>query len=270
MKELKNNVGLETKAVGVLIDKMMKKGTTYDELEKVLAYLIKAAIADDAFLELRKLGEEIDIKEICAKYIESDNKLNSEVLYAGRYPWESVRKESNDIVIYREDTMIVKTTDIKVGDMILVELTGIGVFTATAHKVTTDEVLFIMNEHISSRPMNGLQEWLDTVVYDAFSEGLRKRIKNITIPSVGQVFGWENEWCRKTFERDSDEQLPLMKHRRNRVAYLNNENEWGWLRNRTKPEVSSADFAFVFNFGYAGCANASYSCGVRPEFTLVK
>lgn len=270
MKELKNNVGLETRAVGVLIDKMMKKGTTYEELEKVLAYMIGAAIADDATLKLRELSDKTGIREICEKYIGPDNKPNPEVLYAGRYPWENIKKDSNDILIYREDTMKVKTTDVKVGDKILVELTGIGVFTATAHKVTDKEVLFIMDEYITSKPMDGLQEWLDTVVYDAFPDDLKKKIKNITIPSVGQVFGWEDEWCKEVFERDSDEQLPLMKQRRNRVAYLDNEIECGWLRNRTKSEVSSASFARVNLIGGAYYLNASNSYGVRPEFTLVK
>ena len=92
---------------------------------------------------------------------------------------------------------------------------------------------------------HGLQEWIETSVYDAFPEELKSRVKNLTIPIVGQVFGWDDEWCQKTFVRDSDEQLPLMKERRNRVVYLDNDHECGWLRNPTKREISSADFAYV-------------------------
>lgn len=67
-----------------------------------------------------------------------------------------------------------------------------------------------------------------------------------------------------------DEQLPLMKLRKNRVAYFNNECEWGWLRNAIKKEYSSASFALVVNGGGADYLNASGSSGVRPAFRLKK
>ena len=118
--------------------------------------------------------------------------------------------------------------------------------------------------------MYGLQEWIETSVYDAFPEELKGRVKNLTIPTVGQVYSWDNEWCRKTFVRDDDEQLPLMKEIRNRVAYLDNNCEWGWLRNSTKREFSSASFAVVGARGCAHSCHASNSSGVRLEFTLVK
>lgn len=123
--------------------------------------------------------------------------------------------------------------------------------------------------YIASKPMYGLQEWIETSVYNAFPEELKGRVKNLTIPTVGQVFSWDDEWRRKTFVRDNDEQLPLMKERRNRVAYLDNDYEWGWLRNSTKREDSSAAFASVSSNGFAYYYGASYSLGVRLEFTLV-
>ena len=76
---------------------------------------------------------------------------------------------------------------------------------ATAHKVTANEILFITDEYIALRPMYGLQEWIETSVYNAFPEELKGRVKNLTIPTVGQVYSWDNEWCRKTFVRDDDE-----------------------------------------------------------------
>lgn len=84
------------------------------------------------------------------------------------------------------------------------------------------------------------------------------------------MFGWDDEWNRNYFEADNDKQLPLMKQRRNRVAYYNNECECGWLRNATKKEFSAACFALVGNVGNAGYDSASYSYGVRPEIWLVK
>ena len=61
-----------------------------------------------------------------------------------------------------------------------------------------------------------------------------------------------------------------MKNRRNRVAYFNNECEWGWLRNAMKKEYSSASFAIVNDGGDADYISASYSDGVRPAFRVVK
>ena len=84
------------------------------------------------------------------------------------------------------------------------------------------------------------------------------------------MFGWDDEWDRDNFERDDDEQLPLMKLRRNRVAYYENEISCGWLRNATKKNVSSAFFALVNSSGDTNCNNASGSFGVRPEFWLVR
>ena len=78
------------------------------------------------------------------------------------------------------------------------------------------------------------------------------------------------QWDRDHIEADGDEQLPLMKQRRNRVAYYKNDCEWGWLRNATKKEFSSAYFARVGSCGYTNYLSASYSNGVRPEFWLVR
>ena len=61
-----------------------------------------------------------------------------------------------------------------------------------------------------------------------------------------------------------------MKQIRNRVAYYKNDCEFGWLRNATKKEFSSADFARVFRSGVTACYDASDSIGVRPEFWLVR
>ena len=61
-----------------------------------------------------------------------------------------------------------------------------------------------------------------------------------------------------------------MKQRRNRVAYYKNDCEFGWLRNATKKEFSSAYFAYVYYDGFTDFNCASDSHGVRPEFWLVR
>ena len=175
-----------------------------------------------------------------------------------------------------------ETKMVAIGDQVMVSLAEIGDFTATAHKITDKGVLFIFDEYVTSRPMNNqksneggyeksdLKKWIDTVLLAAFPETLKSRIANLSIPTVGELFGHDDEWDNEHFEPDEDEQLPLMKERRNRVAYLNDEWEWGWLRNAVKRSVSSANFALVTGDGSTSCAYASNSDGVRPEFWLVR
>lgn len=172
--------------------------------------------------------------------------------------------------------------DWNVGDQTTIPLTGMGEFTATAHKVTDTATLFIFDDYVAQRQMNekntnegsynasDLKKWIESDLLNAFPEWLRNDIFGLSIPTVGELFGHGNDWNSDTFELDNDEQLELMKLRKNRVAYFNNECEWGWLRNATKKEVSSAGFAFVNYLGSAACYNASHSYGVRPEFWLVK
>lgn len=172
--------------------------------------------------------------------------------------------------------------DIKVGDKMMVPLGKLGNFTATVQKVTNDNVLFIFDDYVAKRPMNedddnaggysqsDLKKWINAELYNMFPAVLKQRMTGLSIPTLGEICGWDDEWDRSHIEADGDEQLPLMKQRRNRVAYYKNDCEWGWLRNATKKEFSSADFAFVDDYGFTDCDYASTSYGVRPEFWLVR
>lgn len=182
-------------------------------------------------------------------------------------------------VLRRQET---ETKEIMVGDQILVSLAELGDFTATAYKITDKGILFIFDEYVTGRPMNSkntnkggyeksnLKDWIDSVLLEAFPDELRNRIADLSIPTVGELFGHEDEWDNEHFESDTDEQLPFMKERKNRVACLNNEWEWGWLRNATKLKSSGPCFAIVNADGITGYLNASRSFGVRPEFWLVR
>jgi hypothetical protein len=172
--------------------------------------------------------------------------------------------------------------DAEVGDNTLIKLDGLGEFTATVHKVTDDKVMLIFDDYVVKRPMNesstnnggfeasNLNKWLYTEFVKALPYSIRVRLTDVTIPTVGEMFGWDDEWDRNHFEADNNKQLPLMKQRRNRVAYYDNGCEFGWLRNATKKEFSSAHFAIVSHSGYASGSYASNSLGVRPEIWLVK
>lgn len=172
--------------------------------------------------------------------------------------------------------------DAEVEDKTTIKLDGLGEFAATVHKVTDDKVMLIFDDYVAKRPMNesgtnkggfedsDLNKWLHTEFVKALPYSIRARLTDVTIPTVGEMFGWDDEWDRNHFEADNDKQLPLMKQKRNRVAYYNNECECGWLRNATKKEFSSAYFAGVNGDGNAGYHSASNSLGVRPEIWLVK
>lgn len=176
----------------------------------------------------------------------------------------------------------IDTANIQVGDQMVIPLAELGEFTATAHKVTDEGVMFIFDDHVTRRPMNNrdtnkggfeksdLKKWMDTVLFMAFPEELRDKIYGLTLPTVGQIVGHEDEWDNKNLEPDVDEQLPLMKECKNRIACFEDQLVWGWLRNATKEEFSSASFALVGGLGSSAYANASNPHGVRPEFWLVK
>lgn len=176
----------------------------------------------------------------------------------------------------------IDTANIQVGDQMVIPLAELGEFTATAHKVTDEGVMFIFDDYVTRRPMNNrntnkggfeksdLKKWMDTVLYMAFPEELRDKIYGLTLPTVGQIVGHEDEWDNKNLEPDTNEQLPLMKKCKNRIACFEDQLAWGWLRNATKEEFSSARFAFVGYHGSPHYSGASTSDGVRPEFWLVK
>lgn len=211
------------------------------------------------------ITSEADTKKMAEEYCRNDvNALFS--------VFESVFGKDNSVL----------PADIKVGDQIVIPLGDLGTFTATAQKVTDGKVLFIFDDYITERPMNkngsneggyeksDLRKWIENDLFKMFPKALRDHIFGLSIPTLGEICEWDDKWDREHFEADDDEQLPLMKQRRNRVAYYDNECECGWLRNAMKKEFSSAFFALVSYDGRPGYDCASNSLGVRPEFWLVR
>lgn len=263
---------LETLAVSKLMERMVNDGASLEELKKVADYMVTAAVYDEMTVNLYNVAEKNGIKELVKKY-------------PPRFSWLGSSDTSAKEILNLNHGVPKQEYDFsktKVGDKITVNLEEMGKFEATAHEVTDNNVLFIFDDYIAKRPMNerptneggyeksDLKKWIDTYLYSLFPLELRKRIVELTIPTVGQIIGWDNEWDKERFELDGDEQLPLMKKESNRVAYLNDECKWGWLRNAAKKEYSSAGFANVDNYGLAHCYNASSSLGVRPAFRVVK
>lgn len=263
---------LETLAVSKLMERMVNNGASLEELKKVADYMVTAAVYDEMTVNLYDFAEKNGIKELVKKYPPRFSWLGSS---------DTSAKEMLNLIhgVPKQEYDFSKT---KVGDKITVNLEEMGKFEATAHEVTDNNVLFIFDDYIAERPMNekptneggyeksDLKKWIDSYLYNSFPLELKTRMLELTIPTVGQMIGWDDEWDKEHFEPDGDEQLPLMKKRRNRVAYFNNECEWGWLRNAMKKEYSSAFFANVYSVGYAYYNGASASSGVRPAFRVVK
>lgn len=263
------NMKMETLAATQLIGRMMSNEATPEELKRAMLYMITAADCDVAMIKLYEVAERTGIKELVKKYTPKQTYYGVKPR-SGRYPGiNNIPKLEFDL------------SSLTVGDKITVDLKDFGEFEATVQEVTDKSVLFIFDDYITERPMNensmnaggyeesDLKKWIDNDLFDKFPVELKARLTDLTLPTVGQVFGWDDEWAREHFEPDGDEQLPLMKLRKNRVAYLNNEFEWGWLRNAMKKEYST-NFAAVYSNGHADYSHASFSYGVRPAFRLVK
>lgn len=175
----------------------------------------------------------------------------------------------------------IETEEFQIGDQITITL-GEKAYTATAQQITPEGAIFMFDEYIAQQKMNEewtnrggfeascLNKWMQETLLPMFPAELQPRIKNLTLPSVGQMFGHDNDWCERTFEPDTDEQFPLMKVRRNRVADFEGDYEWGWLKNATKESVSAAYFACVAGRGTPASDRADGARGVRPVFLLVR
>lgn len=280
MNENRKRTNLETLAAAQLIRRMLNNEATLEELGRATSYMVTAAEYDAAVIKLDDIAEKTGIKELAVKY----STPNGVSRRSGRYPWKSADEMFKELLNMKFGLPSpgIELSNVEVGDKIVVNLKELGEFEATAHEVTDESILFIFDDYITERPMNenntnaggyeesDLKKWIENELFNKFPWELKTRLTDLTLPTVGQVFGWDDEWDREHFESDGDEQLPLMELRKNRVAYLNNEFKWGWLRNAMKKEYSSTAFASVGSHGNANSNNASDSSGVRPAFRLVK
>ena len=187
-------------------------------------------------------------------------------IYKSNQPIEVIRKAST------------KSLEIMVGDQIHVNR-----YTATCQKITQAGALFLLDQYLDQAyPMNAedsnrggyeasdLRKTLQSEeVLKIFAE-YRDRMQPfdngdlLRTPFFGEIFGKEDA---NYFEPDDCEQWPLMKDRKNRIAFRDNSWEWGWLQNKRKG--SAAYFCVVNYNGYANNWSASNSFGVRPAFLIV-
>lgn len=188
---------------------------------------------------------------------------------------QNTKKENEEMIVYKKCKMMIRTADIQIGDQIEIPLRDLGTFTATAHDVTDDGILFIFDDCVMRHCINSdgtakggyekseLCKWINEELFEQFPMNLKSRIHDLTIPTYGQIFG-HDDWYNQAITSDNDEQLSLMKIRKNHICTYENDTCWYWLRNTTK----SGAFASVNYLGRAYWYAAYDGHGVRPEFLL--
>ncbi len=144
------------------------------------------------------------------------------------------------------------TRELKVGDRISIDLDvdGHREFTATVQRVTSEGYTIMFDECVGGHRMNSegtkkggfsasdMKLWLRNELFYKFPENLQPRIKNLTLPTIGQIFGHHGHQCNDMFEPDTDEQFPHLKR------CMHNMSCW-WLSNATKENIPSPYFACV-------------------------
>ena len=137
---------------------------------------------------------------------------------------------------------------------------------ATCQKVTEEGALFFTDDYDSeTRERTDLLEYLNSEEGLAgFSDEIRERlVGEVRVPYAGEMFPKDEI---DFLEEDDCEQLPLMKERRNRIAFCQDDWEWGWLMNRSKRYA--AGFGGVTGAGAANGGSASGASGVRRAFLI--
>ena len=172
----------------------------------------------------------------------------------------------------------------KIGDELVFNTNSFGVVSATCQKVDDNTALFICDDCVAEMYMNknnsntggfeqsDLKDWLENNFIPELPSFIRNHLIKLSIPTYGMIFGHDN-LLYENLEPDNDEQLPLMKSRKCRIAYFKEESEWWWLQNATKQSVSSVYFAGVrlnglINDYLANDYNADTDLGVRPYFVI--
>ena len=185
-------------------------------------------------------------------------------------------------VMRRNEVTVNKETGFEVGDQIKIWR----FYTATCQKVGKNGAIFMMDQYLdhaaaintnekneSGYEKSDLRRVLQDMVRHPMFDEVRSMLvpfKNgdyFRIPTAEEMLGAEE--AHKYYEiLNNKKQWPLMKDRKNRIAFRgeNQEIEWGWLQNKRKNST--------FLFGILACsgdnygANASGINGVRVVFRL--
>nr|DAH43194.1 MAG TPA: hypothetical protein [Caudoviricetes sp.] len=175
--------------------------------------------------------------------------------------------------------METETNTPEVGDIIELK----NGYTATCQKITEAGALMLLDQYVAERPMNEehsnrggwedcdlrtfLLNNLDEFIPDDLFRSLGdfENGDNVRIPMLGEMVDEVPDWA----EYQNAEQWPLMKDRRNRIAF-HQDGRWDWCWCMDKDTDSATDFCIVGYDGGAGNGGASNSGGVRPAFLIIQ
>lgn len=178
--------------------------------------------------------------------------------------------------------------EIRIGDKRKITLKDGREFNVTLHKIEGDMGLWLFDECVARRHMNevdsteggwelsDLKCWIDTELFYLFPDAMRENIRDLTIPTMGQIYGQYDTRVKFEFDPDGDDQLPLMRERWEfrfcSCTY--------WLRNVSRNRhgfgcAGCGDYSTMYSPSYCGpdtmrsnenLINGGISLGVRPEF----
>ena len=171
-----------------------------------------------------------------------------------------------------------ETNTLEVGDVIELK----NGYTATCQKITEAGALMLLDQYVDERPMNEersnrggwessdlrafLLDNLDELIPGDLFERLGhfENGDNVRIPMLGEMVDDVPSWA----EHQDAEQWPLMKDKRNQIAF-HKDGRWDWCWCMDKDTESATSFCDVSADGDADYYSASNSGGVRPAFLII-
>lgn len=184
------------------------------------------------------------------------------------------------MLIMRKISLDVPVKELTVGDEILIHTKSFGLQILDVVRDDERGLLLMFEDCIMESAMNegdtnkggfsisalNLRLWEQ--LRPELPDFIKNRLIELSVPTYGMIFGHDKFYDK--FEPDSDDQLPCMKVCKNRIATLEDDTRWYWLRNDTKKDISATSFACVGGSGYAGCSDAGDVYGVRPVILIEK
>ena len=175
--------------------------------------------------------------------------------------------------------METEANTLQVGDVIVLN----NGYTATCQQITEAGALMLVDQYVAEMAMNDensnrggwqssdLRKFLLDNIDSFIPEELFPMLgsfengDNVRIPMLGEMVDKVPDWA----EYQDAEQWPLMKDRRNRIAF-HKDGRWDWCWCMDRDTDSATAFCTVDDSGTADDAGASTSGGVRPAFLIIQ
>ena len=175
--------------------------------------------------------------------------------------------------------METEANTLQVGDVIVLN----NGYTATCQQITEAGALMLLDQYVAEKPINkertnrggwqssDLRKFLIDNIDIFIPEDLFDRLgtfvngDNVRIPMLGEMVDKVPDWA----EYQDAEQWPLMKDRRNRIAF-HKDGRWDWCWCMDRNTDSATTFCIVDYYGDADLDSASTSTGVRPAFLIIQ